>query len=114
MLWKSITGTLAALALMAGCASHAPDISGADTGAGDTQSATTDTSSNQNTCNSDLAENAVGQKVSPDLVETSRKQAHAKMARALRPNDVITMEYNPQRLNLRVDEQDIVTSVNCS
>ncbi len=114
MTWKLITGSLAALAFVAGCASHAPDISATDTASSAPGISASDTSSSEKTCNADSVENIVGQKFSPGLLDTARQRAQAKLARALRPTDVITMEYNPQRLNLRLDEQDIVISVNCS
>lgn len=104
MVRKLIPSAVLAAAALAGCAA----------GTQPEPAATPDTSARPGVCNADLAESAVGQKVSPELVETYRAQAGAKLARALRPNDVITMEYNPQRLNLRVDEQDVVISVNCS
>ncbi len=99
MIWKPLLPPIVMLALLAGCA----------TGSGRDNAGT----SGPQVCNADLAEGAVGKNVSPGLVEQYRKQAQAKIARALRPKDVMTMEYNPQRLNLRVDEQDIVISVNC-
>ncbi|MGB3288172.1 MAG: I78 family peptidase inhibitor [Burkholderiaceae bacterium] len=106
MTWKLMPGAVAALALLAGCA--ATPSSGPSAGSG------SDTSSHMpQACNADKAESAVGKKVSPALVEDYRKQSGSETARALRPNDVMTLEYNPQRLNLRTDEQDIVTSVNC-
>ncbi|MGB6104191.1 MAG: I78 family peptidase inhibitor [Pusillimonas sp.] len=106
---KLIFGTVVALATLAGCASGTPGTrSDALAPAPATPPATS-----AEACNADLAESAVGQKASPELVETYRAQSGAKLARALKPRDVITMEYNPQRLNLRVDEQDMVISVNC-
>jgi hypothetical protein len=105
MIWKTLLPPIVMLALLAGCA----------TGPSRDNASTTPASggSRADACNADLAEGAVGKKVSTDLVEQYRQQANAKTARALRPRDVMTLEYNPQRLNLRVDEQDIVTSVNC-
>jgi hypothetical protein len=116
MSWKLITGSLLCLALLAGCATGASDnITGADdSGAAPATNVLSPDPGNREVCDADLAQDAVGQKVTPSLVEEYRKKARAKQARALRPRDVITMEYNPQRLNLRVDEQDTVISVNCS
>jgi len=116
MSWKLITGSLLSLALLAGCAGGDSDnITGADSpGATSPAGTLLSDAGDREVCDADLAQDAVGQKVSPDLVEEYRKKAHAEQARALRPRDVITMEYNPQRLNLRVDEQDTVISVNCS
>lgn len=106
MTWKPLPCIIVTLAALGGCATGA--------GSGSSSGSDTASSSAPQACMSEMAESAVGQKVSPNLVEDYRKKSSAKLARALRPDDVITMEYNPQRLNLRVDEQDIVISVNCS
>ena len=104
-----IFGAVLAAATLVGCASGTQG-SGSDTSAPAPAAST----SNGQQCNADLAESAVGQKATPELLDTYRDQSGAKLARILRPRDVMTMEYNPQRLNLRVDEQDMVISVNCS
>ena len=99
-----ILGSILAAATLAGCASGTPSTSAP---------ATPSRSDNPQACNAEQAEAAVGQKATPDLLENYRQQSGSQLARILRPRDVITMEYNPLRLNLRVDEQDMVTSVNC-
>src|SRR5690606_13731121 len=104
-----IFGAVLAAAALAGCASGTQG-TGSDTSA----PAPSPSTANGQQCNADVAESAVGQKANSQLLETYRAQSGAKLARILRPRDVITMEYNPQRLNLRVDEQDMVISVNCS
>lgn len=103
-----LIGAVLAAATLAGCAT------GTQSAGPDTSAAATSSSTNGRDCNADLAESAVGQKANAEVLETYRAQSGAKLARILRPRDVITMEYNPQRLNLRVDEQDMVISVNCS
>ena len=101
-------GAVLAAATLAGCAGGTPG-----TGSAASVAATTSGTDGRD-CNADRAESAVGQKANSEMLDTYRKQADAQLARILRPRDVITMEYNPQRLNLRVDEQDMVISVNCS
>jgi len=103
-----LIGAVLAAATLAGCAT------GTQGAASNTSATSTSSSANGRECNSDLAESAVGQKADAKVLESYRKEAGARLARILRPRDVITMEYNPQRLNLRVDEQDVVISVNCS
>ena len=34
-------------------------------------------------------------------------------SRTLRPGQVITMEYNPERINLRLDNRDVIESLGC-
>ena len=65
------------------------------------------------TCVADLAQWAVGRAASAALLERARVDATASIARFIRPNEAITMEYSPARLNLYLDERDIVRSVVC-
>ena len=65
------------------------------------------------TCDPTLARWAIGERASSGLLEAARVAAGAAVARFLRPNQVITMEYLGSRLNLNLDAQDIVRSVTC-
>lgn len=101
--WKLIPVTAAAL-LLAGCAgTNTLNASSGSASGGDVQP-----------CDAEKAESAVGQRANSGLVEQYRRLANAKTARPLRPHDVMTMEYDPTRLNLRLDDNDVVISVNCS
>lgn len=64
-------------------------------------------------CDASRAGWAAGQRATDQLLEKARADAGAKTARFLRPNDVITLEYSGERLNLRVDGDNIVRSVTC-
>lgn len=101
--WILIPVTAAAL-LLAGCAGT----STLSASSGDASG------SSAQPCDADKAESAVGQRANSGLVEQYRRLAGAKTARPLRPHDVMTMEYDPTRLNLRLDDNDVVISVNCS
>lgn len=50
----------------------------------------------------------IGKKIDRDAVK-----AAAKAVRILHPNDPATMDYSPERLNVIIDSNDIVTEVNC-
>lgn len=50
----------------------------------------------------------IGQKV-----DRSAVQAAAKAFRILHPNDPATMDYRPDRLNVIINDNDIVTEVKC-
>jgi Peptidase inhibitor I78 family len=65
------------------------------------------------TCNAAKAQWAIGQRASSDLLERARNAAEAKVARFLRPNEAITLEFSPVRLNLGLDQKNVVTSVTC-
>lgn len=64
-------------------------------------------------CDATQARFAIGQLATPELQEDARNKAGASTVRLLRPDQVVTMEYNGERLNLRVNAQDIVQQVNC-
>src|SRR4249919_2101020 len=64
-------------------------------------------------CNADAAQSAVDHLATPALLEQARVDAGAAVARTLKPNQPVTMEYRADRLNLRVDEKSVVQSVGC-
>ena len=64
-------------------------------------------------CNAAPAQFAVGRNVGAALENEARTRAGAKAVRVLRPNQVVTMEFNAERLNLTVDDAGRVTRVNC-
>jgi hypothetical protein len=64
-------------------------------------------------CDASKAQWAIGQRATDELLEGARAAAGARTARFLRPNQPITMEYFGWRLNLGLNEQDIVRSATC-
>ena len=64
-------------------------------------------------CTAQAANAFVGQVASTDVVEQARRAAQADVARVLHPGDVITMEYRTGRLNLEVDERNVIIHVRC-
>lgn len=64
-------------------------------------------------CNADAATPAIGKAATPEVLEQARIAAGAQVARILKPGQVVTMEYHGSRLNLHVDEHDIVIRVAC-
>ena len=65
------------------------------------------------TCDASKAQTAIGQRASAALLERARVAAEAKTARFLRPNEAVTLEYLGSRLNLGLNERDVVRSVTC-
>ncbi len=64
-------------------------------------------------CNAAPAQFAVGRTADAALAEEARIRSGARTVRVLRPNEVVTMEFNAERLNLAVDQAGRVTRVNC-
>ena len=90
MPWKLASlSTLLAAAFLSGCSS--PSESTPDPVA-------TETASGR--CEAKAAEFAIGKQASPQLLEQARARAGAQNARILKPNDMVTLEYRSDRLNL--------------
>ena len=100
---------LAAAAALGGCSGYgnAPASSGSSAGAG----ATPPPASGQ--CNAQPAQGVVGQSSTSTVVESARARSGAQMARILRPGQMITKEFNAQRLNLEVDANGRILAVTC-
>lgn len=65
-------------------------------------------------CNADAARPAaMGRVASADVVERARVDAGARMARVLKPGQMVTMEYAEGRLNIDVDVRNVVTNLRC-
>ena len=64
-------------------------------------------------CDASKAGSAVGSQASDEVLERARVAAGASVARFLKPNQPTTMEYLESRLNLGLDDKNIVTSVRC-
>jgi len=64
-------------------------------------------------CDADAAAAAIGQAASADVVEQARTAAGAKTARVLKPGQIVTMEYLAGRLNVHVDDANVVTELTC-
>lgn len=64
-------------------------------------------------CNAAPAQFAMGRNVDAALENEARTRAGAKTVRVLRPNQVVTMEFSAERLNLTVDGAGRVTRVSC-
>lgn len=70
-------------------------------------------SSNGKTCDAGPLQSQLGQKATPSVMEDLRSRSGSATARMLRPGQVVTMEYNNTRLNLIVDDKDVMTAIRC-
>ncbi|MCQ4313366.1 I78 family peptidase inhibitor [Pseudomonas stutzeri] len=64
-------------------------------------------------CNASAVQKLVGEQASPELLDQARHQSGATIARILRPGDVVTLEYNDQRLTLSTDETLKIQRIGC-
>ena len=91
--------SLAAAALLAGCVQ--PPRSGAVAAAP------------AGPCDAQAARFAVGYTSTDALADEVRRRSGANTVRVLRPGDVTTMEFNPERVNVVVGEDSRVSAVRC-
>jgi hypothetical protein len=98
---KRLPGTLALLAVLAGCSS----VDGSKTPA---------PPANPNgACNAELVQGMLGQTATAEQVEQARQHAGARSVRILAPGDAVTLEYNSQRLNIDIDEAEAIQRISC-
>jgi hypothetical protein len=64
-------------------------------------------------CDAAAAQFAVGQIANGDLAAQARERAGATRVRLLKPNEMVTMEFDAMRLNLDIDNAGRVTRVRC-
>jgi hypothetical protein len=83
---------LAAVALI-GCATVPPEPSGQ--------------------CNTDRLSGLVGRPATPELGTRAQRLSGAARLRWIRPGDVVTMDFSPQRLNVHLDAQNRVDHFAC-
>lgn len=65
-------------------------------------------------CDADKASTAIGQLPLAEVVEAARQAAGAEVVRTLRQGQPITKEFRVGRLNLVLDGDGRIASVNCS
>lgn len=64
-------------------------------------------------CNAEPARTLVGQPATAANVERARTLAGARIARVLKPGQMVTMEFIEGRLNIDVDDRNVITNVRC-
>lgn len=102
MLCKQIPSSLALLAVLAGCSSlETPEAAApqpAEPHAG---------------CQAEALPGLLGKPATAERVEQARQQTGAKTVRVLAPGDAVTLDYDSQRLNIDIDEAELIQRVSC-
>ncbi|EIU1682576.1 hypothetical protein L4H34_004204 [Pseudomonas aeruginosa] len=111
---KQFSSALVLAALLAGCSSNGdgPSTDGASVATG-SASAPAATPAADGRCDANAVQAYVGKQASAAIVEEARRAAGAEVARALRPHDAVTMDYNPRRLNIDVDDKLVIKRLSC-
>ncbi|TWI53727.1 peptidase inhibitor I78 family protein [Pseudomonas duriflava] len=107
MFWKIASVTLLISSFMlAGCSTSEPESSGSSA-----RSATGSTLGSG--CNSDAAQYVVGKTATPELFKQVQERAGARVARLIRPDDAITMDFNSERLTITTNDSLVIQSARC-
>ena len=64
-------------------------------------------------CNAEAAQRHVGKVATAATVDAARRDAGASVARTLKPDQMVTMEYMEGRLNIDVDASNVIIRVRC-
>lgn len=64
-------------------------------------------------CDAQPVQDLIGQKYSDSVGDDARSRSHSSQLRVMRPGQVMTMEYNPERLNIILDGGDAITALRC-
>lgn len=117
---KLLTFILAAgLAGLAGCAANksAAPSSSAQSSSVPSSSAPASASGSMlpggKSCDAQPAQNLVGQAFSDSVGTDVRGRSGSDAVRVLKPGQVMTLEYNPSRVNIIVDGQGKISAIRC-
>jgi hypothetical protein len=118
----TLLAPLALAALLGGCAAPAADGSAAgasnasstpntpDAGTAYTPMSSDSTSPD---CSTDSVQNMLGQTYSASVGETARQRSGSRIVRLLKPGQVMTMEYDPSRINIILDDKGAIQALRC-
>ncbi|MEX6503546.1 I78 family peptidase inhibitor [Pseudomonas zhanjiangensis] len=89
---------LTLLATLSGCASVAPEPAAAPV---------------DHDCRAEAVPGLLGKQATAERVEQARLQTGAKSVRVLAPGDAVTLDYNRHRLNIDIDEAEMIRRISC-
>lgn len=64
-------------------------------------------------CNADAAQRYVGQPATAANIEAARKASGATLVRALKPDQMVTLEYRGDRVNVLQDAGGLIERISC-
>lgn len=64
-------------------------------------------------CDDTQAQWIIGKTPAEKDIEQARTDSKSSAVRSLKPGDAATMDFNPDRLNIILDDKGVATSVNC-
>lgn len=64
-------------------------------------------------CGAAQVQDRVGREYSEALGAAIRAESGAAAMRVIRPGEAVTLDYRPDRLNVRLDENDVISEIGC-
>ncbi|MFG0382008.1 I78 family peptidase inhibitor [Pseudomonas sp. zbq_18] len=64
-------------------------------------------------CNAEAVQHFVDKRITTEMADEARVESGAKYLRVTQPNQPVTMDYNPQRLNIDIDDADTIVRLSC-
>lgn len=64
-------------------------------------------------CDTAAIANLVGQPFTPALEADAKARAKVEAVRVIRPGTAVTMDFRPDRLNIDIDDKNVVTGFRC-
>jgi len=96
-----LAGSAFLLLALAACASPAP-LPSEDPG-----------STGRAACDAGTAQWAVGKPATADTIERVRVDSRSRVVRVLHPGQMVTMEFSAERVDIRVDGNNVILAVTC-
>lgn len=64
-------------------------------------------------CDSEAAQPLIGQEATDAVLEQARRDSGSNTVRALKPGDAATMDFRADRLNVGLDEHNVIQTLSC-
>ena len=64
-------------------------------------------------CQAEALPGLLGEPATAERVELARQQSGARSVRVLAPGDAVTLDYDSQRLNIDIDEAELIQRISC-
>ncbi|MBS7661721.1 hypothetical protein I0D00_07140 [Pseudomonas lalucatii] len=64
-------------------------------------------------CKAEAVPGMLGKPATAERVERAREQTGARSVRVLAPGDAVTLDYDSQRLNIEIDEAELIQRISC-
>ncbi|KPX96530.1 putative Lipoprotein [Pseudomonas amygdali pv. mori] len=106
-------GFVVAASLLAGCSSTSSNKGAEASVKADAPASASNANAIPGRCDAGLGQFAIGKPASIDLLSQVRARTGSQDARILGPDDMVTLEYRSERVNVNTDASGKVTRINC-